>query len=126
MAAAAARLFAFERVFQAADGVLNFAFNLVSLAFQLQLGVADGLAEHLLDCTFDLLPDPTIRSLSMIFFLNSLANKVYYRGGIIVIDFNQPIFPGYLSFSGGEFEPSHYRASMQSHRGQGDAPRGSC
>ena len=48
-------LFTFKRVFEAADGVLNFAFYPVRLALRLQLGVTDGLADHLLDCTFDLL-----------------------------------------------------------------------
>ena len=49
------RLFPFERVFEAADDVLNLALYLVGLALRLQLGVTDGLADHLLDCTFELL-----------------------------------------------------------------------
>ena len=49
------RLFSFERILEAADGVLNLALYLVSLAFRLQLGVTDRLADGLLDCTFDLL-----------------------------------------------------------------------
>ena len=48
-------LLTFERVFEAADGVLNLALYLVGLALRLQLGVTDGLADHLLDCAFDLL-----------------------------------------------------------------------
>ena len=48
------RLFSFERILEA-DGVLNLALYLVSLAFRLQLGVTDRLADGLLDCTFDLL-----------------------------------------------------------------------
>jgi hypothetical protein len=61
------RLFSFQgvfnRVFEAADGVLNLALYLVSLALRLQLGVTDCLADRLLDCTFDLLPrsdDPVL------------------------------------------------------------------
>src|SRR5664279_1240158 len=46
----AAVLFSFERVLDAADGVLNLTLNLVSVAFRLQLGDARRLADHLLDC----------------------------------------------------------------------------
>ena len=49
------RLFPFERVFEAADGVLNLALYLVGVARRLQLGVTGRLADHLLDCAFDLL-----------------------------------------------------------------------
>ena len=48
-------LFSFERVLEASDGVLNLTLNLVSVAFRLKLGVADRLADHLLDCALDLL-----------------------------------------------------------------------
>ena len=51
----ARRLFPFERVLDAADGVLNLAFYLVGLALRFQLGVTDGLADRLLDCAFDFL-----------------------------------------------------------------------
>jgi hypothetical protein len=56
LAAVAVWLFTFERVFEAANGVLNFALNRVSLALGLQLGITDGLANYLLDCALDLLP----------------------------------------------------------------------
>ena len=63
------RLFPFERVFdrvfEAADGILNLAFYLVGLALRLQLGVTDRLADRLLDCAFDLLRRSGDRSLSM-------------------------------------------------------------
>ena len=49
------RLFPFERVFDAANGVLNLALYLVGLALRLQLGVTDRPADNLLDCAFDLL-----------------------------------------------------------------------
>src|ERR1051325_204472 len=49
------RLFAFERVLQAADGVLNLAGYLFGLAVRLQLGVADRLAGDLLDRAFEFL-----------------------------------------------------------------------
>ena len=52
-------LFPFEhvldRVFEAADGILDLAFYLVGLALRLQLGVTGRLADRLLDCAFDLL-----------------------------------------------------------------------
>jgi len=48
-------LFSFERVFDAADGVLNLALYFVGLALRLQLGVTDRLADRLLHCAFDLL-----------------------------------------------------------------------
>jgi len=47
--------FPLERILDAADGVLNLTLNFVSVAFRLQLGVADRLADHLLDCALDLL-----------------------------------------------------------------------
>jgi hypothetical protein len=37
------RLSPFERIFEAADGVLNFSLKLVGVALRLQLGVADRL-----------------------------------------------------------------------------------
>jgi len=49
------RLFASERVFEAADGVLNLAFDLVGLAVRFQLGVTDCLARRLFDCAFEFL-----------------------------------------------------------------------
>src|SRR6266566_1376056 len=45
----------FERIFEAADGVLNFSLKLIGVAFRLQLGVADRLADRLLDFAFDFL-----------------------------------------------------------------------
>ena len=36
-------------VFEAADGVLNLAFNLVGFSFGFELGIARRLADHLLD-----------------------------------------------------------------------------
>src|SRR4030095_13058476 len=48
-------LFPFERVFEAADGVLNLALYLVGLAIRLQLGIAKHLARDLLDFPFDFL-----------------------------------------------------------------------
>jgi hypothetical protein len=48
-------LFALECVFEAADGVLDSALYSVSLALRFQLGVTDGLANHLLDRAFNLL-----------------------------------------------------------------------
>jgi hypothetical protein len=75
LAAVAVGLFPFERVFEAADGVLNLALYLVSLALRLQLGVTDHLADHLLDCTFDLLrrsDDPVL--VHDFFLLMPLAN----------------------------------------------------
>jgi hypothetical protein len=47
-------LFAFERVREAADGVLSLAFYLVGLAVGLQLGVTDCLANDLFHGAFDL------------------------------------------------------------------------
>ena len=50
-------LFSFERVldrvFEAADGILYFAFYLVGLALRLQFGVTDGLADYLFDFAFN-------------------------------------------------------------------------
>ena len=48
-------LFSSQRIFESADGVLDLAFHLVGLAFRLQLGIPHCLADHLLDCAFDLL-----------------------------------------------------------------------
>ncbi len=73
MIAVAAWLFAFERVFEAADGVLNFAFYLVSVALRLQLGITDCLADHLLDCTFDLLARSDDPVLVHDFFSNAFS-----------------------------------------------------
>jgi hypothetical protein len=38
-----------KRVFEAADGVLNLAFNLVGFSFGYELGIARRLADHLVD-----------------------------------------------------------------------------
>ena len=51
----AAGLFSLEHILDAADDVLNLTPDFVSVAFRLQLGVADHLADHLLDCALDLL-----------------------------------------------------------------------
>src|SRR5271167_1229818 len=51
----ASRLFPFECVFDAANGVLNLALDLVGLALRLQLCVTDRLADRLLHRAFDLL-----------------------------------------------------------------------
>jgi hypothetical protein len=48
-------IFSSERVFEAADGVLNLALYFVGLAVRLQLGVADRPAHRLLDYALDLL-----------------------------------------------------------------------
>jgi hypothetical protein len=53
-----AGLFSFERILDAADGILNLLLDFVSVDFRLQLGVAD----HLLGCAPHLLPGPTTRS----------------------------------------------------------------
>src|ERR1019366_4668314 len=66
-------LFSFERVFDAADGVLNLALYLVGLALRLQLGVTDRLADHLLHCAFDLLRRSDDPVLVHDFFLECLA-----------------------------------------------------
>src|ERR1041384_3754101 len=49
------RLFAFERVLETANRVLNLALDLVGLAVRLELGIADRLAGDLLDGAFDFL-----------------------------------------------------------------------
>ena len=55
----ARRLFPFEcvldRVFDAADGILNLALKLIGLAFRLQLGITDGLSNRLFYGALDLL-----------------------------------------------------------------------
>src|SRR5271165_779538 len=60
-----------RRVFQAADGILHFAFGLVSFALGLQLGVAHHLANRLLYRTLDLFR----RSLDTILVHDSLLCK---------------------------------------------------
>src|ERR1700722_346259 len=45
----------FQRVLQAADRVLDLAFDLVALAASLQLGVTEGLADSFLNGTFSFL-----------------------------------------------------------------------
>ena len=42
-------------VFEAADVILNLAFDLVGLAVRFQLGVTDCLARRLFDCAFEFL-----------------------------------------------------------------------
>jgi hypothetical protein len=49
------RLFPFERIFDAADGVLNLALDLVGLALRLQFCVTDRVADGLFYRAFDLL-----------------------------------------------------------------------
>ena len=53
------RLFPFERIFDAADGILNLALDLVGLALRLQLCVTDRVADRLLYRAFDLLSRAT-------------------------------------------------------------------
>ena len=60
------RLLPLERVFDAADSILDLSCGLVGLAFGLQLSITKHLAGNLLGFAFDLLADPSIRSLSMI------------------------------------------------------------
>ena len=59
-------LLSFERVFDAANGVLNPAFDLVGPAVRLQLGVTDRSAGRLFDGAFVSFAGPTTRSLSML------------------------------------------------------------
>ena len=49
----AAYLFPSQRVFEATDGILNLALDLVGIALRLQLGIADRLADCLLNLAFD-------------------------------------------------------------------------
>jgi hypothetical protein len=49
----AGRLFALDGVLQAADGILNLAFDLVGLALRRQFGVTDRLADRFFDLPFD-------------------------------------------------------------------------
>ena len=71
------RLFPFQRVsdrvFEAADGILYLALNLVGIALQLQLRVTDRLADRLLDGAFDLLRRSDSPVLVHDFFLQYLA-----------------------------------------------------
>ncbi len=69
MTAERMKFFAFQRVFDAADHVLNLALDLVGLALCLQLGVTDRLADGLLTLPLTTLADPMIRSLVDHFFL---------------------------------------------------------
>ena len=46
-------LLAAQGVFDAAHGILNLAFSLISFAFGIQLGVADNLANSLFHLAFD-------------------------------------------------------------------------
>jgi hypothetical protein len=43
-----------ERVFDAADGILNLALRLIGLSFGFQLGITYHFAECLFDCALDL------------------------------------------------------------------------
>jgi hypothetical protein len=58
-------LFSFERILDAADGVLNLTLNLVGVAFRLQLGVADRLPTTCLTAPLICFADPTTRSSSI-------------------------------------------------------------
>ena len=66
------RLFPFERIFDAADGVLNLALDLVGLVLRLQLCVAD----RLLYRAFDLLSRSDDAILVHDFLLKDLATPV--------------------------------------------------
>src|SRR5258708_4751994 len=66
------RLFSLERVFDAADSVLNLSCRLVCLAVGLQLGIAKHLAGDLFDFAFDLMR----RSLDPIFVHDVFSKKV--------------------------------------------------
>ena len=95
-------LFPFERVFEAADGVLNLARYLVGLALRLQLGVTDRLADRLLDCAFDLFRrsgDPILIHDVFLQMPSKWFNNVV--GPAVVFDLDQTIFPSRLSESAG-------------------------
>src|SRR5476651_2039121 len=96
----------FDRVLEAADGMLNLALYLVGLALRLQLGVTDRFADRLLDCTFDLLrrsDDPIlIHDFLLQYLLNGrrglsckLAPNVYKITAppVHVVDVDQGTFP---------------------------------
>jgi hypothetical protein len=70
------RLFPFERIFDAADGVLNLALDLVGLALRLQLCVTDRVADPLLYRAFDLLSRSDDAILVHDFLLKDLATPV--------------------------------------------------
>ena len=90
------RLFPFERVFEAADGVLNLALYLVGLALRLKLGVTDRLADHLLDCTLDLLrrsDDPVlVHSCILRYSLPERERFKLRRELVVVVDLDQQHF----------------------------------
>jgi hypothetical protein len=92
----AAVLFSFERVLDAADGVLNLTLNLVGVAFGLQLGVADRLADHLLDCALDLLrrsDDPVlVHSCILRYSLPERERIKLRRELVVVVDLDQQHF----------------------------------
>jgi hypothetical protein len=70
------RLFPFERIFDAADGVLNLALDLVGLALRLQLCVTDRVADRLHYRAFDLLSRSDDAILVHDFLLKDLATPV--------------------------------------------------
>ena len=70
------RLFPFERIFDAADGILNLALDLVGLALRLQLCVTDRVADRLLYRAFDLLSRSDDAILVHDFLLKDLATPV--------------------------------------------------
>jgi hypothetical protein len=70
------RLFPFERIFDAADGILNLALDLVGLALRLQLCVTDRVADRLLYRAFDLLSRSDDAILVHDFLLKDLATLV--------------------------------------------------
>ena len=68
------RLFPFERVFEAADGVLNLALDLVGLAVRLTAFRRRPSCRPLFTAPLICFADPTILSLSMITSPNSEQN----------------------------------------------------
>ena len=81
------RLFASERVFEAADGIQSLAFDLVGLAVRFQLGVTEYLPATCFTAPLICCADPAIRSLSMI--SSSKANSPP-RTGEVCYDAVQP------------------------------------
>jgi len=76
------RLFPFERVFDAADSVLNLALDLVGLAFRLQLCVTNRLANRLLHRTFNLLRRSDDAIFVHDFILKNLATPINEIGAL--------------------------------------------
>jgi hypothetical protein len=73
----AAALLPLERVFDAADSILDLSCRLVGLTFGLQLGITENLAGNLLGFAFDLLR----RSLDPIFVHNLFSKSSAARDG---------------------------------------------